>query len=51
MKKLLFSVVFVFAANYFFAQSYFNTTTSNTNSNADITHYGSLVIGLTIQAM
>lgn len=49
MKKLLCTIVFLFAANYASAQNYFTTTTSATNSNSNLSHFGTFTLGSTFE--
>jgi hypothetical protein len=51
MKKLLFSVIFLFVCNYVNSQNYFGTSTNSVNSNFDLSHLGTFTLGSTFESM
>ena len=51
MKKLLCTIIFIFVANYASAQNYFTTTTSATNSNSNLSHFGTFTLGSTYEGL
>ncbi len=51
MKKILFSIFFAFAISALFSQNYFNTTTSSSGSNLDVSHLGTLTLGTTFEIL
>lgn len=51
MKKILFSIFFAFAISALFSQNYFNTTTSPSGSNLDVSHLGTLTLGTTFEIL